>query len=208
MVDSIGQVDVPILAPHHVPRCIGCAVPETETSPLAALRRPARLRRSGRACGTFPLSQLPITGRWLHQPPALRAFIISLLCAENRLQRPFPCSPLPVAHSARRRLTRTRARRLPANKAAHRRAKSTRFVVIERACARVRVALCLHGHLFADLQIKSRSDTSTALSTLHTRHIITPCIATACRFRCSYLKVGKVRHRPPPPPLPSDAERR
>ena len=26
---STKQVDVPILAPHHVPPCIGCAVPET-----------------------------------------------------------------------------------------------------------------------------------------------------------------------------------
>ena len=35
MVVTTGQVDVPILAPHHVPTCIGCAVPEVELRPWA-----------------------------------------------------------------------------------------------------------------------------------------------------------------------------
>jgi len=82
---------------------------------VAAERRPARPRRSGRACGTFSSSQLPITGRWKRQPAACEIFDHAHLSELKNRHKAFS---LLASAGGTEALRKDKERSLPVNKAA------------------------------------------------------------------------------------------
>ena len=81
---------------------------------VAAVRRPARPRRSGKACGTFPPSQLPVTGRWQRQPAACEVFDLTATSTSELKTGDF----LLASAGGTEALRRDKERCLPVNKAA------------------------------------------------------------------------------------------